>query len=120
MNAQCPRLPNVAALALLISLPEGAQTVEVVAQGLDNPRGLGFAPNGELYAAEAGSGGTGACRPSPDGQPVDVCYGETGALTRIDPQGLLPPVRVLRDLPSMAAAGGFAASTRAARISERP
>jgi hypothetical protein len=111
MNTRCRWLPNVAALALLVSLPAGAQTVQVVAQGLDNPRGLGFAPNGELYVAEAGSGGTGACRPSPDGQPVDVCYGETGALTRIDPQGLLPPVRVFQNLPSMAAAGGFAASS---------
>lgn len=88
-----------------------AASVEVIAEGLDNPRGLGFAPNGQLFVAEAGSGGSGSCRPSPDGMPVDVCYGETGALTRIDPQGLQPPVRVLRNLPSMAAASGFAASS---------
>ena len=88
-----------------------AATVEVIAEGLDNPRGLGFAANGQLYVAEAGSGGSGNCRPSPDGMPVDVCYGETGALTRIDPQGLLAPVRVLRNLPSMAMPGGFAASS---------
>ena len=30
-----------------------------------------------------------------DGQPVDVCYGETGALTRIDPSGQKAPRRVL-------------------------
>jgi hypothetical protein len=111
MNTRFRWLPQISALTLLVSLPATAQTVQVVATGLNNPRGLGFAPNGELYVAEAGSGGTGTCRPSPDGQPVDVCYGETGALTRIDPQGLLPPVRVLQNLPSMAAAGGFAASS---------
>jgi hypothetical protein len=86
-------------------------TVEVIAQGLDNPRGLGFAANGDLYVAEAGSGGNGKCRPSPDGQPVEVCYGETGALTRIDTDGVRPIRRVLEGLPSMAAPGGFAASS---------
>ncbi len=85
--------------------------VEVIAQGLDNPRGLGFAANGDLYVAEAGSGGGGKCRPSPDGQPVEVCYGETGALTRIDIGGKKPPRRVIEGLPSMASAGGFAASS---------
>jgi hypothetical protein len=105
---------NFAAITLLTTLAaaqSGAASVEVIAAGLDNPRGLGFAPNGELYVAEAGSGGSGNCRPSPDGMPVDVCYGETGALTRIDPQGLQAPVRVLRNLPSMAGPGGFAASS---------
>jgi sugar lactone lactonase YvrE len=105
---------NLAAIALLTTMaatPAGAASVEVIAAGLDNPRGLGFAPNGELYVAEAGSGGSGNCRPSPDGMPADVCYGETGALTRIDPQGLQAPVRVLRNLPSMAAPGGFAAQS---------
>ena len=88
-----------------------APNVEVIASGLDNPRGLAFAPNGNLYVTEAGIGGTGKCRPSPDGQPVEVCYGETGALTRIDPAGVKPPRRVIRNLPSMAGPGGFAASS---------
>jgi sugar lactone lactonase YvrE len=86
-------------------------TVEVIAQGLDNPRGLGIAENGDLYVAEAGSGGSGKCRPSPDGQPIEVCYGETGALTRIDLNGQQPPQRVVTGLPSMAGPGGFAASS---------
>ena len=42
---------------------------------------------------------------------MDVCYGETGALTRIDPSGQKAPRRVLGNLPSMAAAGGFAAAS---------
>ena len=41
------------------------QAPTVMAQGLDNPRGLAFAPNGDLYVAEAGSGGDGACTFSP-------------------------------------------------------
>ena len=88
-----------------------APSVEVIATGLNNPRGLGFSPNGFLYVAEAGSGGAGNCRASPDGQPVEVCYGETGALTRIDPSGQKAPRRLLGNLPSMAAAGGFAAAS---------
>jgi hypothetical protein len=112
MDSRPVLLPALMAIALLTAAAQaGASTVEVIAQGLDNPRGLGFAANGDLYVAEAGSGGTGRCRPSPDGQPVDVCYGETGALTRIDTSGEKPPRRVLRNLPSMAAAGGFAAAS---------
>jgi hypothetical protein len=107
------KIRSFAALAVLAAAGAQATTpnVEVIAEGLDNPRGLAFAPSGQLYVAEAGSGGSGACRPSPDGQPVEVCYGETGALTRIDPTGKKPPRRVLRNLPSMAQAGGFAAQS---------
>ena len=104
----------LAVLALAAGAPSagaGTAAVEVIAQGLDNPRGLALAENGDLYVAESGSGGSGTCRPSPDGQPVDVCYGETGALTRIDLDGKRQPRRVVTGLPSMAAAGGFAAAS---------
>jgi len=79
--------------------------VDVIATGLNNPRGIGFAPNGQLYVTEAGSGGNGACIPGPEGG--DVCYGESGALTRVDPTGASAPVRVLTGLPSIAGEGGF-------------
>lgn len=85
--------------------------VQVIAQGLVNPRGLALAPNGWLYVAEAGSGGNGNCLPSPEeGQPPR-CYGETGALTRVDPQGIAPLKRVITGLPSMAGPGGFATTS---------
>ncbi|NJO13431.1 MAG: ScyD/ScyE family protein [Gammaproteobacteria bacterium] len=85
--------------------------VAVIAQGLSNPRGLNFAPNGSLFVAEAGTGGTGGCLPSPEDPTQQRCYGETGALTRIDPTGVAAPRRVVQGLPSMAGPGGFAASS---------
>lgn len=84
-----------------------APVVTVIATGLSNPRGIAFAPNGQLYVTEAGRGGNGACRFLGDGQ--NACYGETGALTRIDPAGIAAPVRVIAGLPSLAAASGFGA-----------
>jgi hypothetical protein len=113
-----------ATLALLTSLAAlqaeaSSPNVDVIATGLNNPRGLGFSSNGDLYVAEAGTGGTGNCRPSPDGQPVEVCYGETGALTRIDMDGKRPPRRVATGLPSMAPPGGFAASSGPVDVSFR-
>src|SRR5947209_5400208 len=36
---------------------QGGADVRVVASGLNDPRGLAFAPGGDLYIAEAGSGG---------------------------------------------------------------
>jgi hypothetical protein len=98
---------SVLALPLLAAsmAAHAAPQVDVIATGLNNPRGLGFAPNGTLYVAEAGSGGNGNCLPGPEGG--DVCYGESGALTRVDPTGASAPVRILSGLPSMAGPGGF-------------
>ena len=82
-----------------------AQGAQVVASGLNNPRGIAFAPNGDLYVAEAGIGGSGPCVASPS-QPVQRCYGTTGAITRIRPEGGFE--RILSGLPSLALPGGFA------------
>jgi len=108
----CPPVLLSAFATLALSGTALAAThVDIVATGLNNPRGLNFAPNGELYVAEAGSGGDGRCIPAPDDPSAQRCYGETGALTRIDLSGASPPKRVVRRLPSMAGPGGFAASS---------
>ena len=77
-----------------------------IATGLANPRGLDFAANGELYVAEAGSGGTGNCTFSPPNPTVNRCYGETGALSRIRPEGGFD--RVITGLPSLGLPDGTA------------
>src|SRR5919112_1103851 len=38
--------------------PPPSANVTVFAEGLDNPRGLEFGPDGQLYVAEGGQGGT--------------------------------------------------------------
>lgn len=81
-----------------------------VASGLSNPRGLNFAPNGELFVAEAGKGGPGPCVPSPVPGNGNRCYGETGALTRIIPNEAAPAgsfQRVLTGLPSLVLGNGI-------------
>jgi hypothetical protein len=83
----------------------GGGELTVVAEGLDNPRGIGFGPDGALYVAESGSGGSGPCIQSPEGG--EACFGRTGAVTRITKRG---QHRVLTGLPSVAEEGGVAAS----------
>jgi hypothetical protein len=78
----------------------------VVAEGLNNPRGIGFGPDGALYVAESGSGGTGKCIPSPEGG-APSCFGRSGSVTRITRHS---QQRVLTGLPSVAEEGGVAAS----------
>ncbi len=71
---------------------------EVIASGLDNPRGLAFGPDKALYVAEAGRGGDGAC--FTNGAGATSCFGYTGAITRI---GSERSRRILSGLPSVAA-----------------
>jgi hypothetical protein len=74
------------------------QASEVVASGLSNPRGMDFAPDGDLYVAEAGSGGDGPCILTSAG--TFECLGKTGGVTRIR-RG--KQVTILPSLPSIAA-----------------
>ena len=82
----------------------GGGPVSVIANGLNNPRGLDFGPDGALYVAEAGSGGVEPCGPGPEGE---RCYGETGSVTRIDLQ-TNAAIRIAENLPSLATEGSFA------------
>jgi hypothetical protein len=103
IEATCTGLRSM--LILGLSLAPAAAMADLgnattIASGLANPRGIAFAPNGALYVAEAGSGGPGPCIPSPVAGNGPRCYGETGAISRILPDGSVK--RVLTGLPSLA------------------
>lgn len=87
-----------------------AQTPVVMAQGLDNPRGMAFGPDGAIYVVEAGRGGTSTlCLAVPTG-PGQRCYGATGAVTRVLTGTPLQQARVLGGLPSLAVQSGAEAT----------
>lgn len=70
--------------SLATALPAGADShLETVLTGVDNGRGLAFDDAGNLYVASSGTGGEGPCISSPEGE-GSSCYGETGAILRLD------------------------------------
>lgn len=101
---------RVSAVLLAGCLSATAAAQEVVATGLNNPGGLAFGPGWQLYVAESGYGGpptAGNCFPNPEpGQPPR-CYGDTGAIVRVDLWRVRDPAksweRVVTGLPSLAA-----------------
>ena len=84
-------------LAAAIVAPVAAQepTIEVLAEGLNIPRGIDIASDGSLFVVEAGVGGDNC----PDG-PAGACFGSTGAILRIS-DGMVE--RIVEGLPSSAA-----------------
>lgn len=95
------------------SLPASAQdgehmhTIEVVASGLNNPRGLSFGADGALYVAEAGTGGTSCYVLDPAPPESGTCIGRTGSITRVADGG---QSRVAEGFVSLAGPDGFGAS----------
>jgi hypothetical protein len=94
----------VAGVALALIIPttsrlQAQSAFQIVAQDLDNPRGLAFGPEGALYIAEAGRGGDAPCIGGTEGE---VCYGPTGAITRVWPGNPSSQTRLLSGLPSLA------------------
>ncbi|BAY39425.1 hypothetical protein NIES2111_38010 [Nostoc sp. NIES-2111] len=92
---------------LCVATLSGIKTAEaasfsVVADGLNNARGLSFGLDGGLYVTEAGNGGNGACIPSVTGQ-GSLCYGATGRVLKIQ-NGQTQTA--LTGLPSLALADG--------------
>jgi len=99
---------TLVALAGGSSIASAQQAPVVMAEGLDNPRGLAFGPDGALYVVEAGRGGASAlCLPTPNGMGTR-CYGATGAVTRVTAPGVQQ--RVLIGLPSLAVPSGAEAT----------
>ncbi|MGB3653334.1 MAG: ScyD/ScyE family protein [Rivularia sp. (in: cyanobacteria)] len=82
------------------------KSFKILAENLDNPKGLTFAPDGTLYVVEAGIGGDGASVPSPSGQ-GNLNYGNSGAISKIE-NGTVK--RVLTGLPSVAFKDGTGAA----------
>src|SRR5437763_12368728 len=68
-------------VSLIVVAGAAAASVTTVMSGLDNPRGLAFGPEGALYVAEAGRGGSGPCAVLRG--TVQSCYGATGAVSRL-------------------------------------
>src|SRR6188768_417002 len=94
----------ISSLWLLPSRLQARATIQVVIGGLVNPRGLNFGPDGALYVAEAGSGGGGPC--FINGTGATVCYGPTGAVTKIVFGAVTTKSRIVSGLPSVAPTGG--------------
>jgi len=85
-------------------------TFEVIAEGLNNPRGLDITGKNMLFVAEAGIGGPGstACIPDPEDPTSLVCAGDTGSVTRVN-LSTGATSRVATGFPSLAAPDGSGA-----------
>lgn len=79
--------------------PATAASLNVVADHLDNVRGLNFAPDGSLYITESGVGGDGRCIPGPSLDGLLSCAGTSGTVTRVKDG---KQERILTGLPSIA------------------
>ncbi len=94
----------LAALMLLFTPTQSATAAvggwEVVASNLSNPRHLTFDADGNLYIAEAGMGGDTCVNPDPENPDLEVCYGRTGAITKVTPD--LTQSQMVSDLISLA------------------
>lgn len=78
-----------------------ASTVSVFAAGLNNPRGLTFGPDGKLYVAEGGTGGTMMTTAAQCEQVANIgpySGGYTSSIARINGTGAV--TRIVTGLPS--------------------
>lgn len=95
------RTTTLVCLSLAISSIAQAQAITTYARGFSNPRGLKFGPNGDLYVAEGGIGGTestvGQCDQVPEAGPYTGSA--TGSrVSKVSPTGEVSTV--VANLPS--------------------
>src|SRR4051812_23126470 len=101
VTSRTGRLFLFAGTVALLAPAMFAQTVSVFASGLNNPRGLKFGPDGNLYVAEGGIGGShSTIGLYEQGAAVGAYTGSaTGPrISKIDPHGVR--TTVVDDLPS--------------------
>lgn len=93
---------SIASLCLCVGVARAQSNVSVFANGLNNPRGLTFGPDGNLYVAEGGTGGNLSTTPADCAQvpsPVGPYTGGfTARISRINPAGVR--TTVVDHLPS--------------------
>ena len=80
---------------------------DVIASGLNNPRGIDVDASGNVYVAEAGVGGEKNCLGSlagENGGAPPLCFGDSGQITMISPDGTQSVA--LSDLTSLDIGGG--------------
>jgi len=99
----------LASQAQVVAASPEVKRIKTIATGLSNPRGIAFSASGKLFVTENGRGGPGPCilspvQPPPPAPPALRCYGETGAISRILPDGTFR--RAIDGLPSLVLANG--------------
>lgn len=108
MRASRRLLLGIAVLSALAACAQTSSNVSVFATGFSNPRGLKWGPDGNLYVAEAGTGGNNSTTPEECAQVVPPIGPYNGGFTaRISKVTYYGARSVfVKDLPSARAAQG--------------